>query len=429
MAEALSRSGAVANIVSLVRQPDEWAPGALGRLAYSAPWLNLSATSLKGTLNMVHWGAFQDRLCEDTDDDVSSDWRAEWLLEREFRRISGADPDCVAMVYPRSHQVVKCVARVCRRLGWRIVVVANEALTDVHIDTGSRDRYIKCVVEHADVVWAVSHHLAEFWLAHGMPYERIWVAPTIVSPRFFDAEVRPRRDDVAVYVGNLAHSEVSSLLEIAQLVKERRPSFELVIYGDSDSAGRERLASRGVALGLSSTVRVESPVPVAELPSIIAAADVLMLPRASGEFSTAGFPNKLAEYLASGRPCVVTAVGDIPRYLIDGQSAYLVPPDDNRAFAEKVVEVLANPESADTVGLIGRGVARAIAESDQVARAFLETVSATPRRGPGREPRPRTRPCRSMARLARIELQRVGRWSRSRISRTLKTIGAQWRDA
>jgi glycosyltransferase involved in cell wall biosynthesis len=62
--------------------------------------------------------------------------------------------------------------------------------------------------------------------------------------------------------------------------------------------------------------------------------------------STGGFPTKLGEYLATGKPVVVTKVGDIPKYLEDGVSAYLVVPDDNKAFAEKLEFVLGNYANA-----------------------------------------------------------------------------------
>ena len=64
--------------------------------------------------------------------------------------------------------------------------------------------------------------------------------------------------------------------------------------------------------------------PREELFERLRTARVLALPRPAGSFSQAGLPTKVAEYLASGRPVVVTAVGDLPLYLRDGVDAYLV---------------------------------------------------------------------------------------------------------
>jgi glycosyltransferase involved in cell wall biosynthesis len=50
-------------------------------------------------------------------------------------------------------------------------------------------------------------------------------------------------------------------------------------------------------------------------------------------------------------------VGDIPLFLQDRVSAYLVPPNDPEASAQKLDEVLANYDQALKVGQEGRQVA------------------------------------------------------------------------
>ena len=83
-----------------------------------------------------------------------------------------------------------------------------------------------------------------------------------------------------------------------------------------------------------------------EMPPLLCGAKILALARPSSLQSSGGFPTKLGEYLATGKPVVVTNVGDIPRYLKDGVNAYLVAPDDNNAFAEKLDFVLSNYDIA-----------------------------------------------------------------------------------
>ena len=83
----------------------------------------------------------------------------------------------------------------------------------------------------------------------------------------------------------------------------------------------------------------------------------MALARAEGLFSTAGFPTKLGEYLASGKPVVTTATGGIPRYLRSGVDAFLVHSGDTVAFAETLRYVMSHPEHATEVGLRGRQIA------------------------------------------------------------------------
>jgi glycosyltransferase involved in cell wall biosynthesis len=70
-----------------------------------------------------------------------------------------------------------------------------------------------------------------------------------------------------------------------------------------------------------------------------------------------GFPTKLGEYLLTGNPVVVTSVGDIPLFLKDGESAYLVEPDNIEEFAAKLDYVLSHYEESKRVGQNGREVA------------------------------------------------------------------------
>ena len=49
---------------------------------------------------------------------------------------------------------------------------------------------------------------------------------------------------------------------------------------------------------------------------------MLVLARPDNIQAKGGFPTKLGEYLATGNPVVVTKVGEIPNYLIDGVNAF-----------------------------------------------------------------------------------------------------------
>ena len=53
-------------------------------------------------------------------------------------------------------------------------------------------------------------------------------------------------------------------------------------------------------------------------------AGAFALPREDALFSRAGFATKLGEYLASGRPVIASATGDVELYLKDDVDAFLV---------------------------------------------------------------------------------------------------------
>jgi len=90
------------------------------------------------------------------------------------------------------------------------------------------------------------------------------------------------------------------------------------------------------------------------MPQLLQAAEILVLSRPDNKQAEGGFPSKLGEYLATGKPVIVTKVGDIPSYIQDGINGFLAKPDSAEDFAEKIKNVLDDYENALQVGKQGQ---------------------------------------------------------------------------
>lgn len=66
------------------------------------------------------------------------------------------------------------------------------------------------------------------------------------------------------------------------------------------------------------------------------------------------FSTKLGEYLAAGKPVIITRVGEAMNWLTNGKDAVIVEPEDNDALADAIVEVVTHPESTRQIGENGR---------------------------------------------------------------------------
>ena len=64
------------------------------------------------------------------------------------------------------------------------------------------------------------------------------------------------------------------------------------------------------------------------IPQYFMDAEMLVLARPDNIQAKYGFPTKLGEYLLSGRPVVLTDVGNITDFLKDGVSAFIAKPGD-----------------------------------------------------------------------------------------------------
>lgn len=93
------------------------------------------------------------------------------------------------------------------------------------------------------------------------------------------------------------------------------------------------------------------------MPSYLLNAQLLLLARPANIQAKGGFPTKLGEYLTTGRPVVITKVGEIPDYLTDGENAFMAEPDNPLSFALKVEEALTDTENARAIGLNGKKLA------------------------------------------------------------------------
>lgn len=91
-----------------------------------------------------------------------------------------------------------------------------------------------------------------------------------------------------------------------------------------------------------------------EVPPILKNATVLALARPYNKQSEGGFPTKLGEYLATGRPVIITDVGEISLFLKDGYNAFIAKPGDIDSFSEKIAEVFADYSRAISIGKNGR---------------------------------------------------------------------------
>jgi glycosyltransferase involved in cell wall biosynthesis len=202
----------------------------------------------------------------------------------------------------------------------------------------------------ADRVVVVSQVLRDRLVAAGVAPDKIVVNPNGVDPQQF----RPDLDgsdvrgdlglDASIVVGfsgtfGVWHG-IPTLADVLARVSELRPQVHWLLIGDGP---QRRMVDEAVKQhGLHERVSLPGLVPHAEMPAYLAACDILVSPHGrqadGGEFF--GSPTKLFEYMASGRPIVASAVGQIADALVDGYSALLVPPEDTGALCTAIVRLV-----------------------------------------------------------------------------------------
>ncbi|WP_345335538.1 glycosyltransferase [Novosphingobium ginsenosidimutans] len=194
---------------------------------------------------------------------------------------------------------------------------------------------------------AVSNGLIDDMTALGMPREKITLHRTGLDADLFRPYDRrlcrdqlglPRDKPVLATVGALIPRK-GQRYAIEALAK--LPGAILLIAGKGDDeAMLHRLAAQ---LGVAERVRFLGAVPHAELPVLLNAADVLVLPS-----SSEGLANAWVEALACGTPVVTTPIPGAQELITDPDWGRLVPRDGS-AIAAAVSALLAERSSPERV--------------------------------------------------------------------------------
>jgi glycosyltransferase involved in cell wall biosynthesis len=136
-----------------------------------------------------------------------------------------------------------------------------------------------------------------------------------------------------LYLGRLDYEKhIHNLLKaVAMLPKSLKVKLEIV----GDGGEREYLEGLAKDLGISKNVEFRGHISDQALPKVYERATVFAMPSIAELQSIATM-----EAMASGRPVVAADAMALPHLVHHGDNGYLFPPDDVRAFAEKLLLVL-----------------------------------------------------------------------------------------
>lgn len=185
---------------------------------------------------------------------------------------------------------------------------------------------------------------------------------------------RPERTGVlrVAAVGRLVEKKgFSVLVDAVAMLVLGGTAVEVEIAGGGEL--HDALADRIRAAGLDGSVRLLGPVPQNEVAELLRRADVFVAPCVVGADGNAdGLPTVLLEAMATGVPCISTAVTGIPEVIRDGDTGVLCRPgraDDLARALQRVAE-----PAFDTAGTAAR--ARALVEREFDSRGQARTLAA-----------------------------------------------------
>lgn len=147
----------------------------------------------------------------------------------------------------------------------------------------------------------------------------------------------------------------------------------LVGEGAEKAAIAARVASAGVP-----NVSMHAAVPRDEVPTVLAAADICLVPLRDVPLFGTFIPSKMFEFLAAGK-AVIGAVRGEAAEILEKAGAVVVPPEDPGALAGAVVELAADPARRAAMGRQGQEYVAAHFDRRRLAERYRQVLSGLPR--------------------------------------------------
>jgi glycosyltransferase involved in cell wall biosynthesis len=185
-----------------------------------------------------------------------------------------------------------------------------------------------------------------------------------------------------LYVGNLEPRKgVDRLLRILARVREQLADVRLAVVGVAVGSGAEDpepgLRAMSSDLGLAEAVRFTGRVSGTDLVHWYNAADLFVLASDSEAQGIVAL-----EAMSCGRVVIASAVGGLRETITDGVDGFLLPPTDEPAWHDRIVQVLSNADAARRMGEAARRKVEAHWSWRQTAEAtaavYHELLSSVP---------------------------------------------------
>lgn len=185
-------------------------------------------------------------------------------------------------------------------------------------------------------VVAVSDHIQRTLTQYRVPPHRTRVIKNGIVLRDYGMAPRSSLDPIIriLNVGRLTEQKSQTdLIAAAHLLIQRRLSVHIDIVGEGEL--RANLAQQIQHVGMTDHVKLLGFRD--DIQSLLQRADIFVLPSLDE-----GMPISLLEAVACHVPVITTAVGDIPKLIVDGESGVIVEPRNPLGLADAIQQLAGN---------------------------------------------------------------------------------------
>lgn len=213
------------------------------------------------------------------------------------------------------------------------------------------------VLPHISAYVSMTSSLAAFYCK--ITPKKTLIFPSVTDISCFDNDsfcMTPQERKYICYMGNmeLSKDNVDNIIRAFYLVADIYKDIDLHLYGSPSQKDKMYLEQLINELNLNDRVIFKGKVDREVVPKILKSAYILVSSQPNTKRAEGGFPTKLGEYLATSVPVLLTNVGEISKYINDSEQAFLVPPTNPQLYADKLIYIINNYQTALGVARVGR---------------------------------------------------------------------------
>lgn len=205
--------------------------------------------------------------------------------------------------------------------------------------------FYKNVAKNSQNVFFQNHDDYNFFLEKGLTVESksIILNGSGVDMSYFTREPLPERPAILMIARLLWSKGIREYLNAITIVKEKHPKVRILLVGGLDN-NDEALTKEELEYFVSN-YDIEYYGYQEDVRPMLKQCSIFVLPSYHE-----GIPRSVLEAMATGRPIVTTDAPGCRETVVEGENGFLVPVGDSFLLAEKILELIENPQKLLKMG-------------------------------------------------------------------------------
>lgn len=210
------------------------------------------------------------------------------------------------------------------------------------------------VLKKVDAYISISNDLKKYYC--NIVEKPAFIMPIVIDISRFDNLRKTERIKSICYMGNmeLAKDNVDIIVKAFAEIHAKYPEIQLDLYGQPNYEDKNKLMNIIHELKVESYVHFKGRVSSNLVPEILSKSYILVSSQPETKRAKGGFPTKLAEYLCSGTPSILTDVGENAIYVTKNRHCFFVNAGSIDEYVKTIEYILNNYEKAETIAKEGQ---------------------------------------------------------------------------